>query len=127
MYFVQLLWDDGRISSEETVSSTARALATVARIQKDLTTEATRIRVIDHDGDIVFRERPLKNLAFGLHHWPLDKDGLSCPRCDSRRWMNTGRHAVRGTGPGGRGRMGDPGGVDIVRCQDCNFETEKRK
>ena len=125
MYFVQLLWDDGRLASEEKVTTTALALAAVFHIQKDPNTEATRIRVIDGDGDVVFRERSLKGLTFGLHRWPLDEKGLFCPRCNSRNWTNTGRHPVRGTGPGGRGRMGDPGGVDIVRCEDCMFETTK--
>jgi hypothetical protein len=47
---------------------------------------------------------------------------MRCPgecRCGSRDVTSTAIYPVRGTGPGGRGRLGDPGACGISECHAC--------
>jgi hypothetical protein len=130
MFTVQILWSTGHIAGEHPCDTQAEVLAEIKRIVEDPTTEGDSIRALTIDCEVEFRERPMQGLKFGAHGWPLTEreDGesrLGCPRCDSTNWAMGGQHAVRGTGPGGRGRMGDPGGVDILRCEDCLYESRK--
>lgn len=43
----------------------------------------------------------------------------ACPKCKSRKVTMTIQPGGRGSGPGGRWRMGDSGGKEITRCDDC--------
>jgi hypothetical protein len=45
---------------------------------------------------------------------------LACPTCGtSEGVVLTCENHGRGTGPGGRPRMGDPGWVDVTTCTAC--------
>lgn len=141
-YFVQVLYTGGIIAAESTHETKADMLAAIKAAASNPATEGETIRAITTDGEIAFKERSLHfwrngerfRLEFGAHDWPLtfsrsfpDEMTLSCPRCGSTNWEMTGHHAPRGTGPGGRGRLGEPGGVDILRCNDCKHESRKRE
>ena len=47
----------------------------------------------------------------------------SCPKCGSISIEMGCRWATYGTGPGGRGRMGDPGAIEYKTCKDCGHST----
>jgi hypothetical protein len=72
----------------------------------------------DHDG------------AAGAIGWPLvasptypGETTLACPACGSVRVELTTRPGGHGTGPGGRWRMGDPGGAALNRCAACGHRA----
>jgi hypothetical protein len=44
---------------------------------------------------------------------------LACVKCGSTDITMTGCYPVYGTGPCGRGRLGDPGGLDWAECGAC--------
>jgi hypothetical protein len=48
----------------------------------------------------------------------------TCENCGSENVVLQGYHAPTGTGPGGRGRMGDPGGGSKTQCKECGHETD---
>lgn len=52
--------------------------------------------------------------------WPGEKS-IACPKCGSLDVTMGGSYPVRGTGAGGRGRLGDAGGLDTNTCNDCGF------
>lgn len=61
-------------------------------------------------------------LAFedvGRGGWPLIDGRLHCPACLSTNVSFSCRHPPRGTGLGGRGRLGDPGAQEVNTCEDC--------
>lgn len=92
-----------------------RALTRLTAIQKlrSLHPEAS-VR-----GDAVLG-RTVSSRASGYGLWPLVRDQLSCPGCGSQNGiLLTGCYAARGTGPGGRGRLGDPGALDWAECKRC--------
>lgn len=62
----------------------------------------------------------------GRGGWPLvpsdrfpGETCLACPRCGSRNVVLSCVYGYPGTGPGGRGRLGDRGGAETNTCQDC--------
>ena len=70
--------------------------------------------------------------TYGAHGWPLIESKrfpgelcLSCPKCHSRNILMTVDYPVRGTGPDGRGRMGDYGTQDVLKCEDCLHTSRK--
>lgn len=147
---IQILYSGSIIAAERVVDE-LEMLREIQRIVKDPTTEGEVIRALTNDGELIFAERsmfPLRDgrpsrLDFGAYGWPYDgvtKAGrvetkfgpvnweggeptLTCPRCRSQNWAMTGRHAARGTAPGGRGRMGDAGGSHWIECEDCHYQT----
>ena len=67
----------------------------------------------------------------GAGGWPLvpskafpGEYTLSCPKCKTTNITMTCRYPVYGTGPGGRGRLGDHGTRDVNRCNECGYEME---
>ena len=61
-------------------------------------------------------------LAFetpGRGGWPIIDGSLCCPACLSSDVDLTCRYPAVGTGPGGRGRLGDPGAREINECRAC--------
>ena len=50
-----------------------------------------------------------------------------CPTCGSTDVTITGAYAARGTGPCGRGRLGDPGGSSWLLCNGCGAKSEPLK
>lgn len=50
---------------------------------------------------------------------PTQESRLQCPHCYSNLITITGRYGSPGSGPGGRGRLGDPGSVSWVECRAC--------
>ena len=66
----------------------------------------------------------------GRGGWPLVPSeafpgelALACPECGSQAVSMGGIHPHRGTGPGGRGRLGDPGAWEINDCVDCGHSS----
>jgi hypothetical protein len=66
----------------------------------------------------------------GRGGWPLvpslrfpGETCLACPRCNSRNVVLSCAYPVRGSGPGGRGRLGDPGTKETNTCADCGERT----
>lgn len=66
----------------------------------------------------------------GALGWPLvpskiypGETTLACPKCGSTNITLSGVAPFRGTGPGGRRRMGDQGWRDVNRCNACKHET----
>lgn len=55
----------------------------------------------------------------GRGGWPIFDGALRCPVCLSADITFAGSYAGVGTGPGGRGRLGDPGGLEINQCGEC--------
>lgn len=60
----------------------------------------------------------------GANGWPLIKGTdsemhLHCPKCSARSVTMGTQWPVYGTGPGGRGRMGDPGAMETIKCNAC--------
>lgn len=79
-------------------------------------------------GDSIL-EAMMKAEDTGVAGWPLvpskrfpGERTLSCPKCKSTDVTLTGHYAARGTGPGGRGRLGDPGATNIIRCESCRHQ-----
>lgn len=59
-------------------------------------------------------------------HWPLSpsrrwkgEDALTCPKCKSQNISLITEPGALGTGPNGRWRMGDQGGRELAKCEDC--------
>jgi hypothetical protein len=50
---------------------------------------------------------------------------LVCPVCGSLHIYQAVAPGGRGTGPGGRWRVGDPGGACIVECGECGHKVEE--
>ena len=50
--------------------------------------------------------------------WP-DELTCACGKCGATSITLTGSYAARGTGAGGRGRLGDPGGLSWAECNVC--------
>lgn len=48
---------------------------------------------------------------------------LACPKCNSTDCTLSVEYPVYGTGPNGRGRAGDYGSKDYVRCNSCGFKS----
>lgn len=44
---------------------------------------------------------------------------LACSACGSTEITLTVQYPARGTGSGGRGRLGDPGSRDVAICRAC--------
>jgi hypothetical protein len=72
--------------------------------------------------EIIIQRNPRRT---GAHGWPLVPSKrfpgeltLACPKCGSTDIVFTGAY-----GPGGR--LGDPGGHDIVRCRSCKHQSMK--
>lgn len=68
----------------------------------------------------------MSSAKLGRLGWPLvpspkwpGEVSLSCPECGSTDVIMTGGYPVRGTGPMGRGRLGDPGGYSKNICNKC--------
>jgi hypothetical protein len=68
----------------------------------------------------------------GAHGWPLVPSKafpgeltLACPKCGGTEILLTGSYGFPGTGPNGRGRLGDRGGLDVIRCETCKHEHTK--
>jgi hypothetical protein len=62
----------------------------------------------------------------GKHGWPLvpsphfpGEQTLACPKCGSTDLTLTVEYPFNGTGPGGRGRLGDYGARDKTICRGC--------
>jgi hypothetical protein len=62
----------------------------------------------------------------GYGGWPLvpsknfpGETTIACKACGSTDVKLTGCYGYPGTGPGGRGRLGDPGGLDWAECSAC--------
>ena len=55
----------------------------------------------------------------GRGGWPLVDGRLHCPACLSTNVTFSCRYPPRGTGPGGRGRLGDPNTREVNTCEDC--------
>ncbi len=66
-----------------------------------------------HTRDLLSFETP------GRGGWPIIDGVLCCPVCLSTNITFTGSYAGVGTGPSGRGRLGDPGGLEINQCNEC--------
>jgi hypothetical protein len=71
----------------------------------------------------VFSGSPTKTSRYG--GWPLTpskrfpkETALECPKCGSQNITLTGHGTGRGTGPGGRHRLGDPS-VSYALCESC--------
>ena len=135
---LQVLWSNGIIAAETPYDSPGEdnaALKAVRETVESAFTEGDSIRVITSDGEVFFKERyldKLKKRGFSGHNWPMvpsptfkGENTISCPRCGSTSWTLGGHYAAHGTAPGGRGRLGDPGGSEVCRCNDCHFETWK--
>jgi hypothetical protein len=65
----------------------------------------------------------------GANGWPLvpskafpGEQTLACPRCKSTNVTMTVRYPIRGSGPMGRGRLGDVGTKNVNRCESCGLE-----
>jgi hypothetical protein len=65
---------------------------------------------------------------FGRGGWPLvasptfpGERTLACPKCGSGGVEMTVAYPPVGTGPGGRGRLGDPGSSEVNRCVSCGY------
>ncbi len=63
--------------------------------------------------------------------WPLAESkvypgeyALACPKCGSTDIMMTIRPGARGTGPGGRARMDDPGNQGVNACVTCEHTSD---
>lgn len=65
------------------------------------------------DLDLLQHETP------GRGGWPIIDGELCCPACLSSDVDLTCRYPAFGTGPGGRGRLGDPGAREINECRAC--------
>ena len=69
----------------------------------------------------------------GAHGWPLAPSQrfpgeltLACPACGSLDVTLGTRYPVHGTGPLGRGRLGDPGATEYSSCAVCGQRSESR-
>lgn len=67
----------------------------------------------------------------GAGGWPLTPSirfpgelTLACPNCGSKNILMSCRYPVRGSGPLGRGRLGDPGAKETNTCEDCGYYAE---
>jgi hypothetical protein len=66
----------------------------------------------------------------GAQGWPLVPSThfpgeltLGCPQCGSTDITMSVQYPVRGTGPMGRGRLGDPGSREYNRCNSCGLDS----
>jgi hypothetical protein len=66
----------------------------------------------------------------GAHGWPLvpskrfpGEQTLGCPRCMSHDVTMSVQYPVRGSGPMGRGRLGDLGSREYAECQTCGMHS----
>lgn len=67
---------------------------------------------------IVERRVSSRHSLYG--YWPMVEDRLTCGKCGAMSGITlTGSYAFRGTGPGGRGRLGDPGSLSWAECETC--------
>ncbi len=64
----------------------------------------------------------------GRGGWPLTVSKvfpgemtLACPKCRSTNVTLTVAPGAVGYGPNGRWRMGDPGGREMNKCENCGF------
>jgi hypothetical protein len=72
----------------------------------------------------------LRDKSVGAHGWPLrmGADGerhLVCPKCGKSDITMGAQWPVRGTGPMGRGRMGDVGASEVITCNACGHSERK--
>ena len=70
---------------------------------------------------------------FGVHGWPLisslrfpGETCLACPKCGSRNVMMSVHYVFPGTGPCGRGRLGDSGNTEYAQCQYCGCDSRNK-
>lgn len=82
------------------------------------------------DGHQMGARRHGQKQETGAHGWPLvpskhfpGEKTLACPECGSTDVMLTTQYGSPGTGPGGRGRLGDPGSKDVAICQNCKHRS----
>lgn len=62
----------------------------------------------------------------GAHGWPLvpsprfpNETTLACPDCGSTDIKLSVLYPSHGSGPCGRGRLGDPGSLNTITCGQC--------
>ncbi len=68
----------------------------------------------------------MPSVKTGAHGWPLVPSThfpgeltLACPNCGSLEIALSVIYPGRGSGPGGRGRLSDPGALNTIKCQSC--------
>lgn len=66
----------------------------------------------------------LRDKSVGAHGWPLKPGGngepaLHCPKCGHDDITMGVQYPVHGTGPMGRGRLGDFGSRETIKCNSC--------